>query len=126
MLLILLKSKLATTRVCFWAAAQSRMIALDTRIDNRPGWPGWRSRQHFPLARWEPVMNRSGTSFEYEDAGRTRRGTYIVSHGKHPVITVNTEFGSKATQVGGSPPDFLAKQIAIELVAKAKIKRSQR
>lgn len=68
-------------------------------------------------------MNRSRTSFEYEDAGRTRKGTYVVSHGIHPVITVNTEFGTKATQVGGSLPDILAKQIAIELVLNAKIKR---
>ena len=72
-------------------------------------------------------MNRSRTSFEYEDTGRTRRGTWVVSDGKHPVTTVNTEFGTKATQMGAAhPPDFLAKQIATELVANAQIKRRRK
>jgi hypothetical protein len=36
------------------------------------------------------------------------------------LVFVRTPFGHKATQVGGSPPDFLARRLAKELSALAR------
>lgn len=51
--------------------------------------------------------------------GKLYRGTYKVSKGSHPLITVShPNYGSDTTQVGELPPELLAKQILMELVTK--------
>ena len=58
-------------------------------------------------------------SFTYEHAGKTYSGTYEV---RSKMVHVTTEFGSKSTQVGGSPPLAIAKMLARELAQAAKSK----
>lgn len=55
--------------------------------------------------------------FTYDSDRRT--GTYEVRSG---MVHVTTEFGTKATQVGGSPPLVTARLIAGELMRAAKTK----
>jgi hypothetical protein len=52
-----------------------------------------------------------------EVGGRTYTGSYEVS-GR--VITVRTAHGSRATQVGGTPPDTMAKMLLRELIREGK------
>ncbi|WFU76575.1 hypothetical protein [Bradyrhizobium sp. CB2312] len=59
----------------------------------------------------------SSVSFTYDD-GR-RKGSYETKSG---MIHVTTEFGTKATQVGGSPPLVIARMLARELMQAAKLK----
>jgi hypothetical protein len=54
------------------------------------------------------------TSFTY-DGGR-RTGNYEIRSG---MVHVTTEFGTKATQVGGSPPLTIARMLAGELMRAA-------
>ncbi|WP_156456804.1 hypothetical protein [Bradyrhizobium sp. CCH5-F6] len=56
------------------------------------------------------------TSFTYDDDRRT--GTYEVRSG---IVHVTTEFGTKSTQVGGSPPLVIARMLARELMQAAKL-----
>ena len=56
------------------------------------------------------------TSFTYDDDSRT--GTYEVRSG---IVHVTTEFGTKSTQVGGSPPLVIARMLARELMQAAKL-----
>ncbi len=55
-------------------------------------------------------------ALEIEFEGKTYRVTYSVDKG---LITVRTVFGSKATQVGGSPPGLLAQIMGRELLSEA-------
>ncbi|SFJ24590.1 hypothetical protein [Bradyrhizobium sp. Gha] len=59
----------------------------------------------------------NAVSFTYDDDRRT--GSYEVRSG---MVHVTTEFGTRATQVGGSPPLVIARLIAGELMREAKIK----
>ena len=43
------------------------------------------------------------------------RGTYHVE-GRPPVVYVSSEFGTKATQAGGLPPDAVAHRLLAEIV----------
>ncbi|MBB4373325.1 hypothetical protein GGD63_006147 [Bradyrhizobium sp. cir1] len=54
-------------------------------------------------------------SFTYDEDRRT--GTYEVRSG---MVRVTTEFGTKTTQVGGSPPLVIARMLAHELMQQAK------
>lgn len=45
--------------------------------------------------------------------GKTYSGTYEVAGG---VVTVRTAYGSRSTQIGGSPPDVVAGWLLRELV----------
>lgn len=56
-------------------------------------------------------------SFTYDDGRRV--GSHEIKAG---MVHVTTEFGTKATQVGGSPPLAIARLIAGELMRAAKIK----
>ncbi len=56
-------------------------------------------------------------AFTYDNDRRT--GTYEVRSG---MVRVITEFGTKATQVGGSPPLVIARMLAGELMRTAKTK----
>ena len=56
------------------------------------------------------------TSFTYDDDRRT--GTYEVRSG---IVHVTTEFVTKSTQVGGSPPLVIARMLARELMQAAKL-----
>ena len=56
------------------------------------------------------------SSFTYDDDRRT--GTYEVRSG---IVHVTTEFGTKSTQVGGSPPLVIARMLARELMQAAKL-----
>ena len=56
------------------------------------------------------------TSFTYDDDRRT--GTYEVRSG---IVHVTTEFGTKSTQVGGSPPLVIARMLAREVMQAAKL-----
>ena len=49
----------------------------------------------------------------YEKDGKTIVATYHVEHG---MVTVSCELGSNTTQVGGSPPEFLARLLLLEIV----------
>lgn len=55
--------------------------------------------------RWLPVS--------IELNGKTYDGSYSVSGG---MITVSGPYGSRRTQVGGSPPDMLARMLLAEIV----------
>jgi hypothetical protein len=46
--------------------------------------------------------------------------SWSVSGGPYRILTVNTPYGSKATQLGGSPPKVLAKMLMKEIDAQAK------
>ena len=59
-------------------------------------------------------MNQISVDFE----GATYSGFYSVSNGSNPLITVTSEYGSDTTQVGGLPPETLAKMSLLELVKK--------
>lgn len=52
--------------------------------------------------------------------GKTYNVRYKVERG---LIRVSTSFGSKVTQVGNSPPDFLARLMGRELITEAKGRR---
>ncbi|WP_426615705.1 hypothetical protein [Bradyrhizobium sp. McL0616] len=56
-------------------------------------------------------------SFTYDNDRRT--GTYEVRSG---MVRVITEFGTKATQVGGSPPSAISRMLARELMQEARLK----
>lgn len=56
-------------------------------------------------------------SFTYDDDRRT--GSYEIRSG---MVCVTTEFGTKATQVGGSPPLVIARMLARELMQAANLK----
>ena len=45
--------------------------------------------------------------------GVTHRGTYFV---QSSMVRVQSAFGNKATQVGGTPPETIAKMLLSELV----------
>ena len=55
-------------------------------------------------------------AFEFDFAGETYRGTYSV---EHDILTVDTTFGSRRTQVGDTPPETLARIVAGEIAAEA-------
>ncbi len=50
---------------------------------------------------------------EVEKAGKIHKGTYRVESG---IVTVNSAYGTKSTQVGSSDADWLAKALLLELV----------
>jgi len=49
----------------------------------------------------------------YRDGKREHVGYYRVDEG---IVTVRCEFGTKSTQVGGSPPESIARLLLRELV----------
>ena len=49
--------------------------------------------------------------------GQAYSGYYTLTGGKVPMITVDSEYGSKSTQLGGMPPERLAKTLLRELVS---------
>ena len=53
--------------------------------------------------------------FDYEADGKTYACSYTVTGGKHKLVEVTTPWGSKTTQVGGSPASVMAKMMAREL-----------
>ena len=57
------------------------------------------------------------TRFTYDDVRRT--GSCELRSG---MVRITTEFGIKATQVGGSPPLVIAQMLASELMRGAKFK----
>ena len=50
--------------------------------------------------------------------GKTYTGSYNVKRG---VVTVSTLKGHKSTQVGGSPPEVIARMLLRELVSEGKV-----
>lgn len=48
--------------------------------------------------------------------GKVHAGTYSVSRGRHPILTVYGAGGSKRAQLGGTPADSLARLLLSELV----------
>jgi hypothetical protein len=64
------------------------------------------------------VMQQQPATVEVEIEGRKYRGWYSVEKGMVMVSTAN--YGRKTRQVGGSPPEVLARTMLIELVNEAK------
>ena len=60
----------------------------------------------------------SGDEVSIEIEGRTYTGRYVVSgQGSGRTVTVSTPlYGSKTTQVGGSPPETIARMLLRELI----------
>lgn len=58
-----------------------------------------------------------GDTITVESEGKTYTASYNVSKG---VITVSTGLDSKSTQVGGLPPEHLAKLLLRELIREGK------
>jgi hypothetical protein len=81
----------------------------DRRRPNGAAWGGEMSKKRNPAVKRE-------VSIEYK--GKTYNATYTVEKG---IITVSTLYGKKATQVGGSPPESLARIMIRELVDEGKI-----
>jgi hypothetical protein len=50
--------------------------------------------------------------------GKTYEATYEVAQG---IVTVRTAKGMKATQVGGSPPEVLARMMLREMVREGRV-----
>ena len=48
--------------------------------------------------------------------GREYSGMYSVSVGKYPVLEVSSDHGTKRTQLGGMPPETLARLLLSELI----------
>jgi hypothetical protein len=63
-------------------------------------------------------MSRQNFLYPYE--GVDHPCSYTVTGGRRPLITVTTPWGSKSTQLGGSPPLVLAKLLAGELARTAR------
>jgi hypothetical protein len=59
---------------------------------------------------------RLSVTVERDD--RTYAGSYWVTPGRVPVLHVESTYGSEATQVGGMPPEALARQLLRELIEK--------
>ena len=59
--------------------------------------------------------------FEYEADGKKYGCSYRVTGGKHPMIEVTTPWGSKPTQLGGTPAIILARVMAGELYRKHRL-----
>jgi hypothetical protein len=57
----------------------------------------------------------TGTEISFTtDDGHVVRGWYSIHDG---MVTVSTGFGRKSAQIGGSPPDVLARTLLRELAA---------
>ncbi len=50
---------------------------------------------------------------------QTYTGSYTVTGGKHPIVKISSEYGTKTTQVGGSTPETIARIMLRELVEEA-------
>jgi hypothetical protein len=70
-----------------------------------------------PRKRGNDPTTRNSHTVEIEFGGRTVSGFYRVKRG---LISVSTSQGSKATQVGGSPPESLARVMLRELAKEGK------
>ena len=51
--------------------------------------------------------------------GKEYSSGYSVSRGKIPLLTVSGAHGTKSTQLGGMPPDALARLLLIALVSRS-------
>lgn len=58
----------------------------------------------------------AGDTVEIEYRGRTYAGRYSI---KARMITVDSEYGSKTTQVGNTPVEAIAKQLLREIIREA-------
>ena len=55
-----------------------------------------------------------------EIADQTYSGFYTVTSGRHPIVKISSEYGTKATQVGGATPESIARIMLRELVEESK------
>ena len=86
------------------------------------GWCGSEPKAFRPVIEPSRLIMRTG---DYQDVvverdGKQHKGRYLIIHGKLPMIEVSYGDGSKTTQVGGTPPEILAKIMVRELLDKQK------
>ncbi len=62
-------------------------------------------------------MPSSPCEVRIEVAGKEYCGSYRVQ-GRPPLVYLTSEYGNKATQLGGSPAEMIARLLLHELVAK--------